>query len=97
MKNKDVSLHDHFDLEPICLGLIEGNQVPVCFSDRYFLVGVVSYGYKCAEPVRFLRSLDLLARLLKDALNPADHLCKQKLKLIVPNCPTGLPWRLHQS
>ena len=47
------------------------------FLDRYFLVGVVSYGYKCAEPVRFLRSLDLLARLLKDALNPADHhLCK---------------------
>jgi len=60
----------------ITLGLIEGNQVPVCFSDRYFLVGVVSYGYKCAEPVIFLRSLDLLARLLKDALNPARHLCK---------------------
>jgi len=51
MRNEDVSLHiNHSDLEPICLGLIEGNQVPVCFSDRYFLVGVVSYGYKCAEP-----------------------------------------------
>ena len=73
MRHEDVSFHDHFDLEPICLGLIEGNQVPVCFSDRYFLVGVVSYGYKCAEPVKFLRSLDSFGRLLKDALYPARH------------------------
>ena len=71
MRNEDVSLHDHFDLEPICLGLIEGNQVSERFSDRYFLVGVVSYGYKCAEPVRFSQLSDSFGRLLKDALNPA--------------------------
>ena len=36
MRNEDVSLHNHFDLEPICLGLIEGNKFLYVFRSLLF-------------------------------------------------------------